>query len=171
MKKVLWTINTLAIVIGLGALFLLWKNTPKTAFVDLGYLYENFNGKKELANRLLYFENQQKGIMDSLAMDITSLQKKVTPQTGKAVLAKLNQQQSNYYQLQRNFADQYQQQDQQYAEEVWQQINQYVIEYGEANGYDYIYGTSGNGSLMYGCDQRNISPQVLNYINQRYEGI
>ena len=115
MKKTLWIINALALLIGFVVLGMLWKNSPKTAFVDLGYLYENFNGKKELANRLLYFEQQQKNIMDSLAIDLQSIQKHATTNSGKAVLTHLNQKQNNYHQIQQNFTEQYQQQDQQYA--------------------------------------------------------
>ncbi|MEM8909573.1 MAG: OmpH family outer membrane protein [Bacteroidota bacterium] len=171
MKKILLSLNLLALLAGVVLLATLWWTTPKTAFVDLAQLYENFNGKKELTNRLSHFENQQKATMDSLAMEIRSLQSQMPVASGQAVLASLNEKQMQYRNLQQQFAEQYQMQDQQFAEAVWKQINQYVLEYGEQQGYDYIYGTAGNGSLMYGSESRNITPQVLNFINEQYEGI
>lgn len=170
MNKKLWLLNGFALSIGFLALTFLWMQTPKTAYIDLGQLYESFNGKKELSNRLMQFENQQKAELDSLAMHIHALQQYLNKNEGKAVLANLNEQQSKYNQMQQDYFEQYQEQDQQLAREVWKHINQYVKEFGEQNGYDYIYGTAGDGSLMYGNAKRNITSQVLQFINEKYEG-
>ena len=161
----------LSVLVALTALSYVWLKIPKTAFVDLAQLFEEFDGKKELLAQLNRLENRQKTLLDSVALDIRSLQHNVSNGGGQVVLAKLGERQNVYQQLDQEFSNQYQRQDQELAAQVWKQINQYVIDFGKENGYDYIYGTSGNGSLMYGSSGNNITPKILEYINDRYEGI
>ncbi len=170
MKKLI-IITSVNVLIAIAAILYVWMAIPKTAFVDLHQLFENFQGKKELSTQLSRMENQQKLILDSLVLDIRSLQSKAEEKNEKAVLTKLNNKKSIYQQLHHEFTNQYQQQDEKLSDQVWTQINQYVLEYGEKHGYDYIYGTSGNGSLMYGSNAKNITLEVVGYINEKYEGI
>lgn len=151
-----------------------WYTQPKTAYVNLAEVFENFNGKKELAFRLDRLGNQQKSLLDSMELTIRSLQQSAernTGNNGKAILAKLQHTQTSYQQLNAQFAAQYQEQDQSYSEKVWTQINQYVKEYGAANNYEYIFGINGNGSLMYSHPGKDVTKDVLSFINNRYDGI
>jgi outer membrane protein len=43
-------------------------------------------------------------------------------------------------------------------------------DYGKKHGYDFIYGAQGSGNLMYANGQKNITDEVLKYINERYQG-
>jgi Outer membrane protein len=149
-----------------------WMNQPKTAYVNLGEVFENFTGKKELAFRLDKLKNQQKSMLDSMELTIHSLQKVASDKKGgQAVLVKLQNTKQNYQYLNAQFNEQYQTQDASYSEKVWKQINQYVTDYGKDNDYDFIYGTNGNGSLMYGSSANNITEEIINHINERYEGL
>ena len=156
----------------LGISGYIWMSQPKTAYVNLGEVFENFSGKKELAFRLDKLKNQQKSMLDSMELTIHSLQKKASDKEGgQAVLAKLQNTQQNYHYLNAQFSEQYQTQDASYSEKVWKQINQYVTDYGKDNDYDFIYGANGNGSLMYGSSANNITEEIINHINERYEGL
>ncbi len=149
-----------------------WMNQPKTAYVNLGEVFENFAGKKELAFRLDRLKNQQKSMLDSMELTIRSLQQAAkNAENGQAVLAKLQNTQQTYQYLNAEFSEQYQSQDESYSEKVWKQINQYVTDYGKDNGYDFIYGANGNGALMYGSSANNITEEIINHINERYEGL
>lgn len=149
-----------------------WMNQPKTAYVNLGEVFESFAGKKELAFRLDKLKNQQKSMLDSMELTIRSLQQAAeSAKNGQAVLAKLQNTKQTYQYLNAQFSEQYQIQDESYSEKVWTQINQYVTDYGKDNGYDFIYGANGNGSLMYGSSANNITEEIINHINQRYEGL
>lgn len=149
----------------------LHSKLPQTAYVDIHQLFENFSGTKELKAKLTYFENQQKTMLDSMGMKIRTLQATVDKDAPRAVLAKLESQQQNYLALSREFSQQYNQQDQEYTDMIWKQINQYLNEYGEQQGYDYIYGANGDGAMMYANDKKNITQSVIEYINLKYEGI
>ncbi len=56
------------------------------------------------------------------------------------------------------------------SNKVWKRLNVYIKEYGEVNGYDIIMGTQGSGNVMYAKDVIDITNEILNYSNNRYEG-
>jgi outer membrane protein len=58
----------------------------------------------------------------------------------------------------------------QYDSEIFTQINQYVKDFSKENGYQMVFGSDGNGSLMYGDDQINLTKVITEYINQKYKG-
>lgn len=60
---------------------------------------------------------------------------------------------------------------QQYQEQISNQLNQYLKDFTAANEYDYIFGATGDGSLMGAKDAYNVTDLVLNYANQRYKGV
>jgi outer membrane protein len=53
---------------------------------------------------------------------------------------------------------------------IWDRINNYVKEYGEKNGYDYIFGANGDGTVMYADGSEDITNDITTYINLRYAG-
>jgi len=172
MNKLILVCAALCCATCLGISGYVWMNQSKTAYVNLGEVFENFAGKKELAFKLDKLKNQQKSMLDSMEMTIRSLQHAAANQeNGKAVLAKLQNTQQNYQYLNAQFNEQYQTQDASYSEKVWTQINQYVTDYGKDNDYDFIYGANGNGALMYGSSSKNITEEIINHINERYEGL
>ncbi|MCG8319721.1 MAG: hypothetical protein MI921_09480 [Cytophagales bacterium] len=58
----------------------------------------------------------------------------------------------------------------QYTMEIWKQINQYISDYGHANDLNFIYGATGSGNLMFARDAYDITEEVIEYCNKRYEG-
>ena len=57
------------------------------------------------------------------------------------------------------------------SEQVWERLNGYIIEYGQENNYEMIFGASGNGNIMYSKEGFDITEQVINYANEKYEGV
>ncbi|WP_282162862.1 OmpH family outer membrane protein [Ulvibacterium marinum] len=56
------------------------------------------------------------------------------------------------------------------SQTVWNRLNTYVNEYGMANDYKIVLGTQGNGNVMYAQKGKDITDEVMNYSNSRYEG-
>jgi outer membrane protein len=75
-----------------------------------------------------------------------------------------------YFTKEKQYADDNAAQAQQYTDEVWKQLNQYIKEFGIENGYDYIIGANGEGSLMYAKEQHDISKELTLYVNEKYAG-
>lgn len=168
-----WIALALGLVLVLSLLSngLLYQQLPRTAYVDIHEVFEKFEGTKELNARLTNLSSKQKSLLDSMSFKLRAMQSNINENSPRAVLTSFNTQQNNYQVLNSEFTQQYEQQDQEYQTMVWKQINQYIQEYGKENGYDYIYGANGNGTMMYASDQKNITTNILQYINQRYEGL
>jgi outer membrane protein len=57
-----------------------------------------------------------------------------------------------------------------YSDEIWKQINHYIKEYGKDKHYDFIYGATGTGSLMYADSTLDLTVPLVKYINEKYAG-
>lgn len=140
------------------------KNT-KIGFVNNADLFAEFTGKKDNEQKLKQLEFQQKRILDSLAVQVRAVQ------NSEVKTSELQKRlEGRYLTMQEEFSVELENLSQKYTDEIWQHINQYVSDYGEEKGYDVIYGTTGNGGIMYGKKDLNLTPELLNYINLRYEG-
>jgi outer membrane protein len=82
-----------------------------------------------------------------------------------------NQKRDEYYYKEKQFNEDNQSLLMQHNEQVNKQINQYIEEFGKEKGYKYIYGATGNGSMMYADKEADISKEVISYINDKYTGI
>lgn len=159
------------LVLPLLALSFFPAQENRTAFVDVQQLFNQFKGKQELEARLLGQSQQQQLILDSLNLRTQAMSRRLEQQPNNQQLqAALQQSQLLWQQQQQAFAEQYDVQNSQFTTAIWTQINQYVQEYGEEQGYDYIYGTKGDGNLMYASKTKDITDQLTQYINIRYEG-
>ena len=161
---------TVVVAVGASALFsvLVYLQQPKTAFVDNQRLFDAFEGRKELEARLEQGAQAQQVALDSLKLQVLQLESSAS--TNSTTAQRYRQLQRHYQQQQQLAEGRYQQQSRDYTEAIWKQISRYTLEYGEQAGYDYIFGTAGQGSLMYGAPQRDVTDEVLAYINQRYAG-
>lgn len=148
------------------------QKQQKTAFVILPQVFEEFNGKKEMEMQFLKSKNQRKQLLDSISIDLQNLQVKFneSPKT-EELIQKMANKQAVFARLNAEFTSQEQAEDMEYSEKIWKQINQYSKEFGEQNGYDFIHGLSGSGSLMYAKPEGNITKDLIQYLNQRYEGL
>ena len=47
-------------------------------------------------------------------------------------------------------------------------IDEAIVAYGEANGYDYIFGKNKVGSVQYGAEKNDITKTILDNLNKTY---
>lgn len=150
------------------------KPTSQTAYVDIGLVYAEFGLKKELEAKYTNVQSARKRIIDSLNLELTILSNRLSQNLRPGIKDSLEQQfsvkrQEFMYRKQAFDADN-DAVTEQYTEQIWKQLNQYVTDYGKANGYDYIFGGDGSGSLMYAREGLNITDKVKIYVNQSYKG-
>lgn len=53
-------------------------------------------------------------------------------------------------------------------EAIINQLNTYIEQYGQNNDYDYIIGATENGSIMFSKESKDITNDVLVFINSKY---
>lgn len=56
-----------------------------------------------------------------------------------------------------------------YTAAIWKDINQYIAEFGKEKHCDFIFGANGNGNLMFANEVHDVTDEVIQYVNKRYE--
>lgn len=161
-------VNMKTIILFLSAALFFTACKEKTGYVKVNYLYENFDGKKELEEKIITLENKQNYVLDSLLLVVREMENqfKENPEKQGAYQVEYDQYQRVAEEFRRNAEEK----KMLFNERIWKHINQYLEEYGKKNEYVYIYGADGSGSLMYADSTSDISEPVLKYINEKYKG-
>lgn len=159
-----------AIAIG-GLLMSLVNQSPKTGYVNLSKVFEEFTGKKELENKLQQEAQGNQRYLDSLSFDLQNLARQVGEHSKDNKQLQLLEEKQNQLNTAKVRIDQYTvNRHQQLTEQVWMQINQYVKDFGTEKEYEYIFGADGAGTLMYGSTNKDLTESITQYINKKYEG-
>lgn len=151
------------------SLYLIVKQ-KKVAYVDNVYLFENSKLKTEMYTKFENDKKIRKNILDSLSYELTEIMKwKEMKETDPAFL-KAKKMQETYYYKEQKYTDELKELYDDYNLKIWAQINLKVSEYGKLNGFDYLLGANGQGSIMFASEKENITDKVLEFINNKYEG-
>jgi outer membrane protein len=171
MKKILLSI-ALCIFISLATSYLyIQSSEQKTGYMNLSVIYKEFSMKKELENTFTKIQTQRKEALDSMELELELLNKRLNAEgEEKDLVAAFEKRRENYLQYKKQFQDDNELMQQQYTEKINKQLNQYVIDYGKEKDYDYLLGGDGTGTVMFAKDGHNITEEVLEYINKKYQG-
>ncbi|HBH23992.1 MAG TPA: hypothetical protein DDY13_11285 [Cytophagales bacterium] len=159
MKNILPVINTILLLALIGFGYWLHLRDRKIVYFNNQALFEAFYGTKYYEQKLMEEENAMKMELDSLQRVISDMENDT--EIASAIEKFRNRKQkleAGYQKLSGNYTDQ-----------LWNQINGYVSEFGEENEYTYILGATGNGTLMYAGENLNITKELIEYINNKYE--
>jgi|ERR1700739_88775 len=145
---------------------------PKTGYVIILDMYNQFSMKKELQKKYETSHNMRKKVIDSLAMNVRMLGQQLQAEKKKdtSEIRLFNEKRMEYFEKKQSLGQDDSVQMKQYDESILNQINQYVKDYAKENHYKYIFGNGGNGELMAADESENITAAVTQYINERYEG-
>ncbi len=156
MKNNIVLILNLVIVLALAGFILFQNKEERKAYVLNQKLFEGFTGKKELEKKLNDLKSSNKKNVDSLT---TLIQAKAN----EPALVQYYQQMIQSYELNE------QQLSTKYTADIWKRINDYVAEFGKEKGYDFIFGATGDGNLMYAKDTHDVTEELVRYVNAKYE--
>ena len=147
-------------------------NQPKVAFVHVQDVYNEFDYKKELENKFETIKTARIRILDSLEIQINVLAKNIQNSEVNKEMNMQNYQYlvAQYQNKQQVFTEDNQAVSEQYTEQIWNQLNQYIEEFGKENNYDFIHGADGSGSVMHANQGYNITDELKNFVNERYQG-
>jgi outer membrane protein len=171
-KKIGGAILVLLVLAAVGLSLWDHNSRPKTAFIIVGEVFNQFDMKKDSEKKFTLVKNERQKIVDTLAFRLRLLAKKIDQDKAKNKedVNTYNIGREEFYKKQKAFEEDNSHLTKQYDSEILTQLNQYVKDYGKENGYQYIFGSDGNGSLMYAEDQTNITKPVIEYINKKYKG-
>lgn len=141
------------LLLTLGAYVLFFQQKEKTAYFYNQKVFDQFKGKLELEAKLKVQTERSKKQLDSLATLI---------QQGRRDLQAVYSENANHAaQLQQELSTRY-------TADIWRYINEGVADFGKEKKYKYIFGASGNGSLMYADSVNDVTSDIVKYLNLKY---
>ena len=158
-------INGLLSIVLLGLVAFLWLNCSKKdiVYIDNIQLFEGFNMSKDLQKINSQKLTAGKKKMDSLFNIYSIFREQKNEEKTKELSTQLRLQDQELRQMKEVLA-------QELNQKVWKRLNQYVKEYAENKKYLIVLGTQGNGNVMFGKEQVDITEDILIYVNNKYEG-
>ena len=141
----------------------------KIGYVNTALLYDGFKLKKELETKYKSVEVTRQNLLDSIKFKIQHLSIKGNDLTDNDKIT-INELQRSYLIKEKEFDRDNELTAAQYSDQIWKQINQFMSDYGKENNYDYIFGATGQGNIMFAKESNDISKEVIEYINQKYSG-
>lgn len=173
-KFKLFLIASLVLLFGIGVFNIFWtRNSGTTAYIQTQQVYDNFDLKKKKESQLKVTEQIRQGLLDSmkLQLDMMYSHMQQKDEMGDTLLTNaFANLRDTYFKRQEEFKQANEALAQQYTNEIWTQLNQYLRDYGNAKGYQYIFGANGDGALLFADDAVNITDDVKGYVNDRYKG-
>ena len=143
----------------------------KTGYVDIQYVFNGFDYKKELEKELISIKNNRKYILDSLETNLRILSNKYElDKKNTDLISQFKVAREMYLEKKSSFEEEEVRMIKQSDEKIIKQINSYIKEFGKNNNYQYIFGATSSGNIMYADTINDISGEIIKYINDKYKG-
>lgn len=141
--------------------FSVLKPNHTIVFADKAKLFDGFNMAKEL-NRAGAKEFQSRKLaLDSIQ---AQLQAPGLPEADKrALMQQLIQGREAFEDFQQHFGEEE-------LPAIRTRLEGYVADYAKAHNHRLVIGTDGRQAVLFGTEDLDITNELLNYINRRYEG-
>jgi outer membrane protein len=158
--------NFILIIINFSLLFILvfyiffHASTNDVAFVNSTQLFDHFAMTREMKSLGEKSYNLQVKKIDSLygLMNIS------TDQNHSAYLMQsIIREKDSLNSFQQRFVSEQ-------SAKVWARIQSYTKDYSKTTSYKIILGSRYNDNLLYGAPEKDITAELLSYINKKYEG-
>jgi outer membrane protein len=167
-------ITSLALLFALGIFNIFWtRHGGMTAYINTEQVYNNFDLKKKMESQLKMTEQIRQGMLDSMKLQLDLMYSHMQSKgeiNDSFLVTSFGNLRDTYFKRQEEFRQANEALAQQYTSEIWSQLNQYLQDYGHKKGYQYIFGATGDGALMFADDAVNITDDVKGYVNDRYKG-
>jgi len=137
------------------------ESKSKIGFMENARVFEEFEMKKDYDNRIEEDMSLEVKFMDSLELVIDQV-----IESGDSL--KVLRLKKQYFAVEQKYRQKFDENSSRYTQEVNDRLNEYVEKYAEQEGLDFILGSYGQGNLMYANDSKNISDDLIKYINSMY---
>jgi outer membrane protein len=150
---------------------------PCLAYVRSHDLIEKYKGTIEARSKFEKRKADMTANVDSLRLDferarnyyIDNAARMTAPQRMEQEKM-LGQRQGQLMQYGQAIDQKVQEEDARMMQEVLNQVNSYVEEYAIKHGYDIVMGTTLSGSLLYGKKSLDVTDDLLEALNNHYQG-
>lgn len=132
-----------------------------SVFIENTRVFEEFEMKKDYDLKIEKELQVEKNQVDSLA----SILSQSSDKDSLTIYAIRRE----YYVAEQAFNQKFEELSVQYTNEVNTRLNGYIKLFSEEKGYDFIFGASGQGNIMFVKDELNVTEDLINYINKKYD--
>ena len=149
-------------------------SSDSIVYIDIKQVFSEFEMKKEREVEFKQIEKKRKLFADSLKSDLDQLYKMIVnldkSKAKQKGIIDYKKNEQNYYETIKGLSEKNKTLMQKFDTEILSQLNNYIKEFGKENDYEIIIGSNGTGNLMYAKDEKNISEEVIIFVNKKYSG-
>jgi outer membrane protein len=160
------------LIVGIGYYFIYLKNNSKIGYIRSGVLIQEYKGMQNVSAK---FDSEVKIVqsnLDTLKTRAERLNERLSNSTNsnekKQLMMELKTISSDYENYNRKSEQQLEERKSQLGQVVLKEINDYIQKYGKDNGYNYILGTTNEGSVLYGKNEFDLTEIILNELNEKF---
>ncbi len=158
------------------AILTLTACTDKVAFVDNSKLLNEYQEKKDIEAKLKTEVDAYKKKRDSINIAYETEANKFLEQA-KTMPESVAKKRYNELMQKRQILEQHLQQEemkiqmesQTQMDSLLSKVKKNIKEYGKQKGYTFILGANDGGSVLYGADNKDITKEVTEYLNNQYK--
>lgn len=158
------------------AILTLTACTDKVAFVDNSKLLNEYQEKKDIEAKLKTEVDAYKKKRDSINIAYETEANKFLEQA-KTMPESVAKKRYNELMQKRQILEQHLQQEemkiqmesQTQMDSLLNKVKKNIKEYGKQKGYTFILGANDGGSVLYGADNKDITKEVTEYLNNQYK--
>lgn len=171
MRNTVHFILLYALLISLAVFSVYSLSKHKTAYLDMQSVFNDFKLKHTLENKLTNAEAARKSVLDSMLMQLKIMDEELSRKPDNVLVRRLYETgKEEYIEKEQQFKEDSQRQAEEYDKQIWKQLNQYISQYGKENNYSLILGADGSGHVMYAEEKMNITAEVKEFVNNKYDG-
>lgn len=166
---------TISVVVSLSLVlssYVFFRSTSATfVYVNNNRVLKEYDGFKDAKIKATNRAEKWKAEVDSMKLDYSRYTRSLD---GK----KLNKAEENLIELKYKRIITFEQEaikkiqeiEEELTQEVVGQIDSRMKEFGESHDYEMIFGVTDSGNLLYAKEGKDITTELLNYLNTKYRG-
>jgi len=150
-------------------------NQTKIAYINVEDLMKGYDATKALEEKLKAKQEEMTKELDSIGapfqlkvQEYYQNANKMSAQKRAETEQALQQEQQILQARQQQAGQVLQQENQTLSEALTKKVDSFVADYAKAKGIQLVFGTSGNGTVMYGDDNLNVTNDILDILNENY---
>lgn len=167
-KNQIWLVLLSIAVVVMGIVQVASSAKEDIYYVQTKELFDNFKMTKDLKKQLDNVGIQRKNFLDSLKLEIEIIDRQIKAGDN----SRLNEYETkveDYMKLLKDLQSNQQEVAQNFDQRVFDKLNELIKSYGEENHIDFIIGVNGEGTILYANEGKDITQEMLSYINQKYK--
>ena len=159
MKKAVIALFALSLLsLGLSIyMFLSPRSDKQIVYADAIQLFNGYKYKTDLEKASQASLNRLKAELDSAGVIY-----KVNPADPRAQQLMMVKEQQ--------FKQEYDRMNKDINQKVWERLNPLIQAYGKEHHIDMLIGANGMGTLLYASDKKDMTADLIQYVNKTYEG-